>query len=213
MKVELDGIDQSLKFKGGRTTTYASLLLPSGKQVRAVIPSEEDVASIIAEAAHVGELGADEGEELETEAVPNMPTMPAPPPVDFEQVVAEPNDNPFEQQVAAERLDTVNWTTLPETQLPPMMREVFEASGIEPVMTLKEFENLKLKVLERLRNMGKPQPGEVSWNQGTQRTKRSTPRRTVPMDEAGNPLPPGGIVEADPGEGPDDDEDDGVPQL
>jgi len=37
-------------------------------------------------------------------------------------------------------------------------------------------------------------------------------RRTVPMDEAGNPIPPGGIIEADPGEGPDPD-DDGVAQA
>lgn len=202
MRVDITALDQSLSLGTGETSNYLVFRLPSGKAVRALV-DDDTAAAVIAEYGQ----GVVNGEE----AAPRPRTNPEP---EFFQPISPPVQpwpaTPAFTAPAEE--EQVNWTTLPDTQLPPAMRQVFEASGIEPVLSRTDFDNLKLKILEKFRGAGKPPVGEVVWDQGPQRGVRSTPRRTVPMDEAGNPMPPGGLVEADPGESQQDD-DDGVAQL
>lgn len=196
MRVELTDIDQRLSLQTGSMTTFLVFTLPSGGRVRTAI-DEDEAARIISEFS-----GAPIEEEPEV-----MGTVHVDPEADWG---FKPGESP---QVVLPPIEAkVDWTQLTDTQLPPSMRQIFEASGVETVLSVSDFETLKGKVLDKLSGSGKPQPGEVVWDQGPQRRAQSRSRRTVPMDEAGNPLPPGGIVETDPGETQDDD-DDGVSQL
>lgn len=102
----------------------------------------------------------------------------------------------------------VEWEKLPDTQLPPSIKDVLRASGLEPTISIEDLDKLKLEVLNRM----KARPKAGKWGDGPQRAVAGSSRRTIPMDEAGNPLPPGGIIETDPGETQDEDED-GVQQA
>ena len=203
MRVEITALDQSLSLGTGETSNYVVFLLPSGRAVRALV-DDDTAAAVISEYGQ----GVVSGEEAAPRPIVNFDPVAPPMRVNFDyDKAADPPRGPFVPEE-----EQVNWTILPDTQLPPGMRQVFEASGIEPVLSRTDFDNLKLKILEKLRVSGKPTVGEVVWDQGPQRQTRAAPRRTVPMDEAGNPMPPGGLVEADPGESQQDD-DDGVAQL
>jgi hypothetical protein len=199
MKVEITALDQSLSLGTGETSNYVVFLLPSGRYVRALV--DDDTAAAVISEYGQAVVNGEEAAPRPREATRTLQSIPPP---------VEPWPSP-PAELTPPAEEQVNWTTLPDTQLPPGMRQVFEASGIEPVLSRTDFDNLKLKILEKLRGSGKPTMGEVVWDQGPQRQVKSAPRRTVPMDEAGNPIPPGGLVEADPGESQDDD--DGVAQL
>lgn len=107
----------------------------------------------------------------------------------------------------------VEWEKLPDTQLPPSMKDILRKSKVNPFISVADLDALKAQILEHMAK--KPKPGKVNWNEGPKRAGAAKDpwanMRTVNKDEAGNPLPPGGIVEADPGE--DYDDDDGVSQL
>ena len=103
----------------------------------------------------------------------------------------------------------VDWATLPDTQLPPSVKAVLRASQIAPLIMMEDLNNLKAEIVTHMAN--RPKAGKTDWNSGPKRQIESTPRRTVPRDEAGNPIPPGGILEMperDPGEirGGDDED-------
>jgi hypothetical protein len=105
----------------------------------------------------------------------------------------------------------VEWEKLPDTQLPPSMKAILKKSNVNAFISVTELDELKAQILEHMKN--KPKTGKVNWNEGARRGGKNpwANHRTVPRDDAGNPIPPGGIVEADPGESSDDD--DGVGQL
>lgn len=224
MKVLVTDIDQRFSLRTQSVTNYLVLQLPSGKQIRALM-DDADTQAVIAESA-----GAPQ-EVQYTNDHRGRSEIAYTGPEDFSE------DNPFQLDPAVP-LDTspqltpigdmpqggwdapeptkhvtsgaVEWEKLPDTQLPPQMKRILKASRINPVISLEDLDNLKIQILERMKEQ--PQAGKVEWDTGPKRRMGAVPRRTVPMDEAGNPIPPGGIIEADPGEGPDED-DDGVSQA
>ena len=211
MKVTITDIDQRYSLAKGSVTNYIVVELPSGRQIRGLI-DDEDAQAVITESS------GSKPSEPETQG------QLSPMSEDFSLNMEAWDTGPQKTPVGPERQsgwelpdderhiteDSVEWATLPDTQLPPSMKNILKASGIKPIITQEELTNLKAQILERMR--GQPQAGKVDWNSGPRRDIGSRPRKTVPMDEAGNPKPPGGIIEADPGEGPDED-DEGVAQA
>jgi len=219
MKVLVTDIDQRFSLRNQSVTNYLVLQLPSGRQVRALM-DDADTQAVIAESA---------GSTQEVHDHRGKSEVAYTGPEDFNE------DNPFQLDPAVQ-LDSspqltpvgggddwktpeptkhvtsgnVEWEKLPDTQLPPQMKRILRASRISPIISIEDLDNLKVEILERMREQ--PKAGKVEWDTGPKRKMAAAPRRTVPMDEAGNPIPPGGIIEADPGEGPDED-DDGVAQA
>lgn len=109
----------------------------------------------------------------------------------------------------------VDWETLPDTQLPPSVKAILRASQVQRMLTIEDLDKLKADIVTHMAQASKkPRAGQVNWDSGPRRQVESAARRSVPRDEAGNPIPPGGILEMperDPGEIRDDDE--GVQQA
>lgn len=213
MIVTITDIDQSYSLKSGAVTNYIVLELPSGLKVR-VLAEDADAQAIINEShtpqpqrqpiaydpdnPHPDYKSEDFG-GLNMDAWDESPQRPD---VGRDPLAPEPTKHQSEGML--------DWENLPDTQLPPMMKSILKSSRVAKFLTYDDLQKLKGQILERLKD--KPQAGQVNWSEGARRQVQGVPRRTVPMDDAGNPIPPGGIVEADPGEGPDED-DDGVAQA
>ena len=222
MKVLVTDIDQRFSLRTQAVTNYIVLQLPSGRQIRALM-DDADTQAVIAESAgtpqepvaytndHRGrsevaytgpeDYGDGDPFKLSEQAFDTGPQLT---PVGPEDGWKHPEPTKHVTSGAVE------WEKLPDTQLPPQMKNILRASRINPVISLEDLDTLKAQILERMKTQ--PKAGAVEWDTGPRRKAASVPRRTVPMDEAGNPIPPGGIIEADPGEGPDED-DDGVAQA
>jgi hypothetical protein len=218
MKATITDIDQSYSLATGRVSNFLIFQLPSGQKIRAHI-GDEDAQTVITESRTQASPAP------RSQGIAYDPDNPRP---DFEHedfggldmsvVDGEPTKTPVNggyDPLGPEPTKHVNegmldWTRLPDTQLPPQMKQILKASRIPPMISYDDLQALKGQILERMRD--KPQAGKVDWNGGPRRSGSGIPIRTVPMDEKGNPMPPGGIIEADPGEGPDED-DDGVAQA
>ena len=202
MRINVTDIEQRLALDTGRVASFLVLKLPSGRSVRAAI-DDESLQFVIQESrdpVHVAQtLPTDiplDREGQFTEVAPLAHRTPVPP----------PDESFYPHHVAS---GEVEWERLPDTQLPPMMKQILRDSRIAPTITIEELDKLKLAISTELSQ--RPIVGQVSFNSGIQRPVTSVPRRTVPMDIAGNPIPPGGITEIDPGETSDDE--DGVQQV
>lgn len=204
MKISITDIEQSYSLKDGNTVNYAVVELPSGKKSRFVI-DDEMVAEIIAESTRTnyGD-GPREGEAASVEDAHQHEFFTSIGP-EIEHTPIEAVEQ-YEHHVEA---GAVEWEKLPDTQLPPSMKQIMRTAKLNPIISADDLETIKASILQKMGKTAKP--GKVDWQEGTRRQVDNRPRRTVPMDDAGNPLPPGGIMEADPGEGPD--EDDGVDQA
>jgi hypothetical protein len=157
------------------------------------------------------------GEDFMMEAPGNLAVVTKPEPVTLLELEDEgPQHTPVGDWPERElphhvEEGMVDWQTLPDTQLPPSVKAVLRASQIPPLIMMSDLNNLKAEIVTHMAN--KPKAGKTDWNSGPKRQIENAPRRTVPRDEAGNPIPPGGILEMperDPGEirgGGGDDED------
>jgi hypothetical protein len=200
MNVTVVSINQSYEFNSKKILNAVSLQLPSGRVLTIGI-DQEDATALLSEV--------------------ELPEQPSRPAVERSKIQFDPEklgeyftpaETPVEERATLEHhvsAGIVQWETLPDTQLPPQMKQILKMSGLAPSISIEDLDRLKLELATRLSQ--RPQVGKVSFNSGPQHTSRPPPRRTVPMDEKGNPLPPGGIVDADPGENPDDE--DGVQQV
>jgi hypothetical protein len=241
MKATITDITQRFSFETGTFANYLVLRLPSGRNVT-VSTDDDTVAAVLAEAQGGTTETQPHPEPLQPAPRRAPPSPPPPPPVtpmgvDFIigqetqgslAVVTKPepvtlleiDDGPQETPVDwPERQlphhvesGLVDWETLPDTQLPPSIKRVLRDSRIAKLITIDDLDQLKAEIIRHMTN--KPKAGKVSWDTGPRRQIESAQRRSVPKDEAGNPIPPGGILEMperDPGEVRD--EDDGVQQA
>jgi|SRR5688572_5485742 len=225
MKATITDIDQRFSMETGRVTNFVIIRLPSGRELRAQV-DDATMEELITESskgpyeATPRDARVDAGSSSEVfvhehfdngfgydGAVTQVARQQAdeafgdgPPPTPVDEV------EQLEHHVDS---GVVEWAKLPDTQLPPQMKKILRDSKVNPVISVEDLDHLKAQILERLSKQ--PKPGQVKWNQGAQRETQSRPIRTVPRDEAGNPRPPGGITEIDPGESQDDD--DGVAQA
>lgn len=197
MKATITDIDQRFSLESGAVANFVVIQLPSGRQVRAPI-DDETVQAIISESQGVTPRDPVAEPEPSSKAFTHE---------DFDLETIELS--PVASLGIHDREGAVAWEILPDSQLSPQMKKILKDSQINPIISNEDLEALKAQITERLDNKAKP--GKVAWNEGPRRPISERPRRTVPMDEAGNPLPPGGIMETDPGEVQDDD--DGVAQA
>jgi hypothetical protein len=219
MQVTLTNLEQNMDLESKEALTFVTIKLPDGTSIRAEL--DEDSASALVDVLT----------GIEVEAAPSQSPVPLPA-VDhsFETLPSDYNE-PSAAEVAfqhkiAEKIedavpnhpeDMVDWGS--DKNLSPVIREVLENAGVPKVMPRGELDELKIEILQALQQQNRPPPSEVNWNQSGQSAKQShlSRRKTVPMDSAGNPIPPGGIIEAedsDPGEIPGgDDDDDGIGQV
>jgi hypothetical protein len=198
MQITIDRIDESYSLGTGQVETFLVLVLPGGERIRTAV--DGDTARVVLEASRT------------TVQTPTIPT-PAPldngastewdPPETFIDSYALPETEP-----PPPGEPTVNWEVLPEGVLSTAAKAVLRSANIDKTLTQSDFLSLRKQIMEKL---AAQQIGEVQWNGGPRSNVMSVPRRTVPMDEKGNPLPPGGIGEADPGEVAEDE--DGVESL
>lgn len=142
---------------------------------------------------------------------------PAAPVTLLEQDQSQPQPTPvgdWPERELPHHVDSgmVEWETLPDTQLPPSIKKVMRDSQLNPILSIETINQLKLEISSHMAN--RPKAGKVSWDTGPRRQSTRALRRSVPMDEAGNPLPPGGIIEMQTeSERTPSEEDDGVPQA
>lgn len=216
MNVTITAIDQSYSLKTGEVTNFAVIRMPSGRVVRVAL-SEEDTQSLLVENSTPYEEASDSDpvesqvamEQLLAQEVLFQPSVvPSPTPA-MDPTRESGWKEPFYEHHVEEGV--VEWEKLPDTQLPPQMKQVMRTAGINQFISIKELDDVKKMILERMSK--KPKPGQVDWSGGSQAAGPWDNFKTVPRDEAGNPIPPGGIIEADPGELSDGDDDDGVGQL
>jgi hypothetical protein len=216
MNIILTDVDQRYSLHDKSFSNLLTLALPSGARFQVVV-DDEVVAAVLKEA---------QGQPSEYQPTLRQPAPP-PSPVLY-AVPAVPQElevNPFEDEDGSpetpvdlpEQLDhhvdsgVVEWETLPDTQLPPSIKRVMRLSKINPIISISDLDQLKLEIGKKLAE--RPKAGKVDWDSGPRRRVEAVPRRQVQMDEAGNPLPPGGIIELrseddkDSGEMRDEEED------
>lgn len=208
MNVTITSINQNYSLNGGQVTFTATVQLPSGKVLTVPLSEEETNAILVESQTPEEELEdlpsaglVDLGEEGSDQLRVSVDTEVVETPVD----VVDQYEHHVEEGV-------VEWEKLPDTQLPPQMKGYLRKAGVNKFLSMEDLNALKSQILESMAK--KPKVGKVNWNEGQKREGAGgawASFRTVPKDEHGNPRPPGGIVEADPGEGADDD--DGVAQL
>jgi hypothetical protein len=182
------------------------------------LPNGLEVAAVVTDSALQAVLTAAQGQPVQAVSVREEAPLPTnvsrlPTPFKPPPRVADPTQNPFlaTEDFEAGPMETpvppspedqfehhveeglVEWKLLPDTQLPPQVRHIMEMSQLPAMMTIADLDQLKLEITSRLAK--RPQAGQVDWDSGPRRRVESTPRRTVSMDEAGNPIPPGGILE------------------
>jgi hypothetical protein len=198
MKLELTDVSQKFSLKTRLTENYLVFELPSGRIVE--VPVSDEVTSLFLL------------EAVGPSAPIPAPPPPPPPPTSASRLSSPPPPPPapIENRPVVKEQIMVDWRGLSDADLPTIVKEILVASDIQTPLPIEELAKLKFQILSELNQQ--PKTGEVNWNTGPQRPVTSSPMRTVPQDEAGNPLPPGGISEpADPGEVADDD--DQVAQL
>lgn len=225
MKVLVTDVDQRYSLVSKSITNYLVLQLPSGRKIRA-LADDADTQAVLTESSAARstlepavqytndfrgwseieyqgpeDYGSDDPFKLAAVPLDSSPQLT---PVEGSVKWDEPEPT---KHIAS---GMVEWEKLPDTQLPPQMKHILRVSRVSPTISVEDLDKLKLEILQRLDSQ--PKAGKVEWDTGPRRQLSSAGRRTVPMDEAGNPIPPGGIIEADPGEGPDED-DDGVSQA
>lgn len=101
---------------------------------------------------------------------------------------------------------TLDWTILPDTELPQTIKAELTRRGFPAVLSLSELTTVADQISAELLEQAKAQQPKV------QKLQVSRPR-TVPRDELGYPIVQQ-RVERDPGEmGPGDEDEDGVPQA
>jgi hypothetical protein len=234
MNVSIIDVNQRYSLQSRSFSNVITLQLPNGARVLASVeddvlqtilataqgyPAAVPVEGARDPVAAAQAQGYSNVTRLPTAHVPPPPAYtPPPPPPGYDN----PEENPF---LATEAFDgapqqtpvppepgyqldhhvdqgEVEWETLPDTQLPPQVRQIMKLSGVPPRLSIADLDRLKLEITTRLAQ--RPKAGEVNWESGPRRQVESTRIRTVPRDEAGNPIPPGGILEMrdsnDPGE-------------
>lgn len=205
MRVTIAAVDQRFSLDSGSVTSFLVIQLPSGYTVRATI-DDAALEHVVQEARNtdaVQQVAQQVPNQIPLDRVGQFTEVS---PLAVQTPVPPPDEDIYPHHVAT---GEVEWERLPDTQLPPMMKKILRESRIAPKITIEDLDKLKLAISTELSS--RPIVGQVAFNSGIQRPVTSIPRRTVPMDEAGNPMPPGGIVDADPGESSDDE--DGVAQV
>lgn len=212
MNVTITAIDQSYSLKTGQVESFVVATLPSGREVWFAV-SEENVGAIIEESQNsqpqepssgtAAEKFVEDFKEELLHDIREATTQVATEAESQEVEIAEHSPEP--------EPELIEWATLDDATLPAVVKDVLKTSGVGPKLSVQDLTNLTIQILNHLKEA--PAPGKVNWNTKNKRDQRDpwSNFKTVPRDEAGNPLPPGGIVEPDPGEGWDDD--DGVGQL
>lgn len=210
MKATITDIDQSFSLDSRQMTNFLVLKLPSGKKIR--LPIDEDLIDVvIAESTvpsnEVPEARDERVDAGSSDAVFQHESFEEPNPfTSGEWQAAEEQVEEEEPLNSPDQHDVVDWEALPDSELSPKIKQILKTSRINRIITVSELTALKLQIEEHLSRA--PKAGKVQWGQGPTVAKER-PIRTVPMDIAGNPLPPGGIVEADMTQ----DDDDGVSQV
>jgi len=197
MQITFDRIDESYSLSTGQVETFLVLVLPGGARIRTAV--DEDTARAVLEASR-----------STTQA------LTTPPPVNGQGTAEEwtPPETFLDSYTLPETEPppagepVVSWENLPESMLPREAKTVMLSASLPKTLPQSDFLSLRKQIMEKL---GEQQVGKVQWNGGARSNVTSVPRRTVPMDEKGNPLPPGGIIDTDPGEVAEDE--DGVESL
>lgn len=224
MIVKITDIDQRYSLTQQSLSNYLVIELPSGKKFQAEV-DDTTVAAVLAASKSQDELPPlqasqsqneyDSEQRAETYTNGHSSINP------FELAEADPEpsytpvDDESEEQIEHHvETGVVEWEKLPDTQLPPSIKAILRASGINPVLSITDLNTLKLEITTKMAS--RPKVGSVEWDTGPRRKITSVPRRTVQMDEAGNPMPPGGILEMGPEKDPGEvrgDDDDGIQQA
>jgi hypothetical protein len=161
----------------GTTKTFITLEVSPGVFVKAAV-DEAAVTAII------GSM------DLARGAQPEEPVMIA---ADEPAIEFTPQEETEEAEEAEEDSSPmVDWT---QRTLPPQVKKILTDAGIPNEISENELEKLLGYVYNQLANS----------QAAVEPVRPNGHRRTVPSDEAGYPIPPGGITEADPGEVMDDD--------
>lgn len=212
MNVTITAINQTYSLSGGEVSFTATIKLPSGKYL--IVPiGEAETNQIISESQSDEEVRSDTTEEQVTdqsEALLSVLKDKWDGSVNTE-VEFTPVDVPEQYESRVEE-GVVEWEKLPDNQLTPQMKGILRKSGVNKFLSIEDLNALKTQILETLNKQ--PKAGKVNWNEGQKHPGAIdawSTFNTVPKDEFGNPRPPGGIIEADPGESAEDD--DGVGQL
>jgi hypothetical protein len=204
MKADIIELDQRYSLNTKKVTNYVVFSLPGGNTIRAEI-SDEDAAALVE--SNVGDAAEEQAEE---EAALSEEVRFVNEPSRFEDSVVAEDEEPLPVNGPSDQ-EMVDWHELDEETLHPQVKQVMLQAGTPRTLPLQELIDLAQGIAKQLSEPPPPPPGPQT---GPSPLRASSPRRTVPMDAAGNPRVqrvPGGVVDSDPGEV--FDEDDGVAQL
>jgi hypothetical protein len=201
MKATITSVDQNYVLATKSVLNFLTFELPSGRRFQ--VPVDDGVVEAI-----IGESNQSKAHTDTTGYLQHAPVEPIP-------SVSRQLDSLFEEAPPANvsietSVQHVEWASLPDAQLPQQAKNVMQASGVAPVLPREDFERLREQIMAKLSQ--RQEVGKVDWSSGARRAPTRVARRTVPQDEFGNPIPPGGVIEPDPGETRDED-DDGVQQA
>lgn len=191
MQVLIDSIDQRMLLsQGNEVLTSLTLTLPNGQKVSVSIQPEGAELVLKAWAGAVNGSAPSVVRQAEARA-----------PVQQDELEVF-GGNGVEQE---EEL-TLDWTILPDTELPQTIKAELTRRGFPAVLSLSELTTAADQISAELLEQVRAQQPKV------QKLQVSRPRM-MPKDELGYPIVPQ-RAERDPGEmGPGDEDEDGVPQA
>ena len=191
MQVDLTKISQDYSLNGGALQSFVHLQLPNGKMLRLELDESQT--------EEVLKASAQEREDEDTKAPINTFDYRG-----IQEVQPTELEEQVQDQVEIEldetHVEMVRWRDLSEDVLPASMKALMETLGAAPEMPTDDLVRLIDEISERMAaqaEMRPPvqapqpqlqQPQQPQVQVGKMQLSRIPSRRTVPMDDAGNPI-------------------------